>query len=186
LIPALQPPGKPEIGPDYRLQVGDELHVRFLYQPELDEKVPVRPDGRISLGPTGQLDVLGLTPTELEVDIAERSSDKLRDPEVAVIVLAVGEQRVYVGGEVQRPGYVVLQPGMTPLQAITHAGGALRSGKMESVMLLTPGDDGQFSAARMNMQQVLEEGVPERIRLRANDIVYIQKTWETNASVVVD
>src|SRR5574338_547956 len=34
---------------DYRIQAGDELHVRFPYQQEVSEQVPVRPDGRVSL-----------------------------------------------------------------------------------------------------------------------------------------
>ena len=48
-VAALQPPAPREPGPAYRIQVGDELHVRFLYQPDMTEVVPVRPDGRISL-----------------------------------------------------------------------------------------------------------------------------------------
>src|SRR5947207_3306895 len=42
MLPALQPPAPPEPGPTYRIQQGDELHVRFTYQPEMNEQVPVR------------------------------------------------------------------------------------------------------------------------------------------------
>src|SRR6266849_10610501 len=73
-LAALQPPPPPEPGPNYRIQFGDELHVRFLYQPDMNEQVPVRPDGRISLVSTGQIDAVGLTPVELERVIVERSS----------------------------------------------------------------------------------------------------------------
>src|SRR5262249_56860494 len=80
-------------GPSYRIQIGDQLHVRFLYQPDMSEELPVRPDGRISLLATGELDVVGLTPTELERLIVERSSAHLREPEVTVIVTKLGERR---------------------------------------------------------------------------------------------
>src|SRR6185503_6635369 len=100
---ALAPTQPPIPGPTYRIGAGDELHVRFLYQPDMSEQLPVRPDGRISLGATGEITAVGLTPVELEKVIIERSSARLRDPEVTVVVTKVGEQRVYVGGEVGRP-----------------------------------------------------------------------------------
>ena len=62
-IAALQPPMPLPPGPSYRIEIGDTLHVRFLYQPDMSEEVPVRPDGRISLASTGELEVVGLTPT---------------------------------------------------------------------------------------------------------------------------
>jgi polysaccharide export outer membrane protein len=185
-VAALQPPAPPEAGPTYRIQFGDELHVRFLYQPDMNEQVPVRPDGRISLVSTGQIEAVGLTPVDLEHLIAERSSGHLRNPEVTVIVTKLGEQRVYVGGEVAQPGYVILRVGMTPLQAVLQTGGFRTTAKRESVLLLTPGTDGRFSAARIDMKQVTDDGVPERVRLRPNDVVYVPRTWIADMDLVVD
>lgn len=183
---ALLPPAPAAPGPTYRIQAGDELHVRFLYQPELNEHLPVRPDGRISLAATGEIDAVGLTPVELEQRIVERSRHRLRDPVVTVIVTKVGEVRVYVGGEVQRPGYVVLRPDMTLLQAVLQTGGFRKTAKRESVLLLSPGPDGQGHAARVDMAQVVDDGVPERVRLKPNDIVYVPPTWIADMNVVVD
>jgi len=53
-IPALQPAGPMTPGPDYLIQTGDELDVRFPFQPEMNEAAPVRPDGRITLVATGE------------------------------------------------------------------------------------------------------------------------------------
>ena len=185
-VAALQPPAPPVPGPTYRIQLGDELHVRFIYQPDMSEQVPVRPDGRISLVSTGEIDAVGLTPTDLERVIVERSSSRLRNPEVTVIVTKLGEQRVYVGGEVAQPGYVVLRAGMTPLQAVLQTGGFRTTAKRESVLLLTPSPDGRFTAARIDMKQVTDEGVPERVRLRPNDVVYVPRTWIADMDLVVD
>jgi polysaccharide export outer membrane protein len=183
---ALLPPPAPKPGPAYRIQVGDELHVRFIHQPDLDEKVPVRPDGRITLATTGEIAALGLRPTELEQVIIERSSSDLREPEVVVIVTKIGGQRVYVGGEVVRPGWVDLRPGMTPLQAVMDAGGFRHSGNLESVILITPDSEGQFAASRIDMKDVVEHGVPERVRLHADSVVYVPTTWIADANIVVD
>jgi polysaccharide export outer membrane protein len=183
---ALQPPVSPEPGPAYRIQLGDELHVRFMYQPDMSEAVPVRPDGRISLMTTGEIDAVGLTPSELERVIVERSSAHLRNPEVTVIVTKLGDQRVYIGGEVLAPGYVTLRVGMTPLQAVLERGGFKTTAKRDSVLLITPGADGRFSAARIDLKQVLDDGVSERVRLHPSDVVYVPPSWIGNMDTVVD
>jgi polysaccharide export outer membrane protein len=171
---------------EYRIQAGDELHVRFLYHPDMSEQLPVRPDGRISLLSTGEVLAVGLTPTELERLIAERSSSRLREPEVTVVVTRLAEQRVYVGGEVGKPGYVTLQPEMTPLQAILHSGGFRRTAKLDSVLLLTPQPGGQFSAARVDIAQVVNDGVPERVRVHPGSVVYVPANWIGDMNAVVD
>jgi protein involved in polysaccharide export with SLBB domain len=183
---ALAPPAPPRAADEYRIQAGDELHVLFTYQPELNEQIPVRPDGRISLAPTGELTATGMTPSDLEKLIAQKSQHRLRNPEVVVVVTKIAEQRVYVGGEVLKPGYVTLQAGMTPLQAVVQTGGFRQTAKLDSVLLLTPGDGGKFSAARMDMEQVVADGVPERVRLHPGDVVYVPATWIADMNVVVD
>jgi len=132
------------------------------------------------------MDVVGLTPTELEKLIEERSAGKLRNPEVTVVVTKVGDKYVYVGGEVAKPGAIPLQPGMTPLQAVMQTGGFKMTAKKDSVVLITPSADGKFQASRINLQQVVEDGVPERVRLRANEVVFVPKSWIGNMNEVVD
>ena len=184
--PALLPPAPPQPSANYRLQLGDELDGKFMFQPDQNEHLVVRPDGRISLPSTGELTVVGMTPTDLERLIVERSSARLRNPEVTIVVTKLGEQRVYVGGEVARPGYVTLRSDMTPLQAVLQSGGFRRSARLDSVLLLTPGADGKFSAARVDMQQVVNDGVPERVRLHPDDVVYVPQTWIASMDDVVD
>ena len=183
--PALEPaqPWAPDS--EYRIKIGDELNVRFTYQPEMDEEVPVRSDGKITLQPTGDLDIVGMTPAEVE-DLIEERATELKDPQVEVVLTKMGEQHIWVTGEVRRPGFVTYRPGMTPLQAIAQVGGFLRRAKKDSVLLLTPGADGEYRATRVNMEQVVEEGVPERIRLRPYEVVYVPKTWVASANDVVD
>ena len=60
-VEALLPVGPQDIGPTYQIAMGDELDVKFLYQPEQSVHVPVRPDGRISLPVSGELDVVDPT-----------------------------------------------------------------------------------------------------------------------------
>src|SRR5262249_13355700 len=96
--PALAPAAAPEASQEYRIQSGDELHVRFTYQPDVSEEVPVRPDGRITLATTGELVVAGMTPSELERLVAEKSASRLRNPHVPGVVTNVARQPVHGDG----------------------------------------------------------------------------------------
>jgi protein involved in polysaccharide export with SLBB domain len=183
---ALLPPPVFKPGPDYRLQLGDTLHVSFLYQPENDVDLVVRPDGRISLSPAGELEAVGRTEEELEQAITERAPGHLREPTVTVAVTKVGPQYVYVGGQVLHPGSATLVPGMTPLQAVMEQGGFLPTAERDSVVLILPTADGKFAASRINLEQVLTGRVAERVRLRPNAVIFVPKTWIANADDVVD
>jgi hypothetical protein len=75
---------------------------------------------------------------------------------------------------------------MTPLQAVVQTGGFAPPAKLDSVLLLTPGAGNKFSAARMDMAQVVEDGIPERVRLHPGDVVYVPPTWIADMDLVVD
>jgi len=126
---------------EYRLMAGDKLQIKFPYHHARDQELPIRPDGKISLDVTGEIQAEGLTPLELAGVIKERSAKYLRNPEVVVVVAGIGDRRVYVGGEVNRPGFVVIQEGMTPLQAVMAVGGFKDSAQKSDVLYIARGAD---------------------------------------------
>ena len=69
---ALQVPSSVE--QEYHIQVGDKFAIKLFYNPELNEGVIVRADGRISLQPVQEVGALGLTPTGLMWLLAEKYS----------------------------------------------------------------------------------------------------------------
>src|SRR5205085_8458467 len=139
---------------DYRLMAGDKIAVKFPYHSARDQELPVRPDGKISLDVTGEIDAEGMTPLELADVIKERSSRYLRKPEVVVIVVAIGDRRVYVGGEVNRPGFVTVQEGMTPLQAVMAVGGFKDTAQKSDVLYIARGSGGDYNASRVDLLDV--------------------------------
>lgn len=95
---------------EYRLSAGDKLDIKFFYNPELNETVVVRPDGRISLQLVDEVAVAGITPAQIDVLLTSKYSRELKRPDVTVIVKSFGVQQVYVGGEVGRQGPVKFSP----------------------------------------------------------------------------
>jgi capsule polysaccharide export protein KpsE/RkpR len=71
---------------DYQIQVGDQLDIKFFFNPELNETVLVRPDGRIALQLIGELPVVGNTVEQIRTILMKNYSGQLKNPEVAVLL----------------------------------------------------------------------------------------------------
>jgi polysaccharide biosynthesis/export protein len=169
----------------YRLAPGDLIDVKFPYHPEENERVPVRPDGQISLQVTGDIGAAGLTVKELEDRIVEKATVTLKDPVVSVVIAALAEHKVYVGGDVLKPGFVNFRDGMTPLQAIIERGGFTDTAKADEVLYITRIGD-EIQAQRIDLQSVVDGDSSEDIVMAPDDIVFVPKTWVGKADVWVD
>jgi hypothetical protein len=87
---------------DYQIQVGDQLDIKFFFNPELNENVLVRPDGRIALQLIGELPVVGNTVEQIRTILMKNYSGQLKNPEVAVLLRSSnvpGEEIRATGGE---------------------------------------------------------------------------------------
>ena len=165
----------------------DLIAVRFTYQPEQDPKAPlaIRPDGKITLDGIGLVRAAGLTPDELGKEIAAKSSKRLRDPEVIVTVTQFAPRQIYVGGQVNSPGIAKFQGEITPLQAILDRGGFNDQAQKDSVILIRNTGGPEPIIGRINIIQGLEDGVPEKITLLTNDILYVPMSGIARADLWV-
>jgi len=174
-------------GEEYRIQPGDLLDIKFFYSPELNEQIPVRPDGRISLQLAHEVVAGGRTPAELTVILKDIYSRELKRPDVTVIVRSFGNQRVYVDGEVGKPGLVPLTGPTTVLQAIVQAGGFVYTGKTSDVMVIRRGSEGQPLAMMVNLAKVHDRtDLAQDIFLKPFDIVYVPKSAIANANLWIE
>jgi polysaccharide export outer membrane protein len=107
----------------YRIGREDVLDVAVWRDADLSRTVPVRPDGFISLPMVGELKAEGKTPAELEAQIRDALKPYVQQPKVTVIVREVNAPRLFVTGEVARPGAYPLRGRVSVLQAIALAGG---------------------------------------------------------------
>src|SRR5919106_710976 len=159
----------------YKLVPYDQINVRFTYHPESDPKAPIsiRPDGQIMLDGVGSIRAAGLTPEELGKEIATQSSKRLRNPEVIVTISQFTPRKIYVGGQVKTPGIVQFQGEMTPIQAIFDRGGFTPEAQIDSVILIRNVGDPEPIIGRINVNQGLEQGMPEKVTLLSNDVIYV-------------
>jgi len=187
-VAALQMAAAPDntATPAYRIQSGDRLEIRSVYHDDLNGETTVGPDGQVSVVGLGQLQAVGLTSDELAAEIVRRASITHRNPSVTVRIKEFTSYHAYVGGEVKKPGYVVVTPGMTTLRAVWERGGFAYSARPDSVLHIAWNPQGGYSAQRINLERVLETGdTTQDLALGPNDMVYVPATWITNADLWV-
>jgi protein involved in polysaccharide export with SLBB domain len=170
---------EPRTVKEYAIQPGDQLDIKFFYNPELNETALVRPDGRISLQLIDDLAVAGLTPSQVDDRLTEAYSTEVMDPSVTVILRTPNEQlqQVFVGGEVTHPGPVKFAPGMTPLQAVIQASGFLDTARPDEVILIRKGEKGQPIPYKLNLEKAIYgQTASTSFGLQPQDILYVAKS----------
>jgi protein involved in polysaccharide export with SLBB domain len=174
-------------GPEYRIQIGDRLEIKFFYSPELNEQVIVRPDGRISLQLIPELEVTNLTLAMLAKQLTERYAADLNQPQVTVMVREFGTQRVFVDGEVGTPGMVPILGRMTALQAISQAGGMKDTARSTEVIVIRRGPGDAPVAFKADLKKARDGGdLAQDVILAPLDIIYVPRSRIANVNLFVD
>jgi polysaccharide export outer membrane protein len=171
----------------YAMVGGDTLSVKFYKNPELNEDVIVRTDGMITLQLVGDVLAAGRTPAELGADLKQRYARELSDPSIVVIVRKPVGDRVYVGGEVGKQGFIHLTGGLTVFQAIQESGGFVKSAHRKQVILIRRTPDGKATGRSIDVRPVQEGEHPEDdVLLAANDVLFVPRSKIGNVDVFVE
>jgi polysaccharide biosynthesis/export protein len=183
-------PKPPEEIAEYRIAPGDVVDIKFFYTRDLNETVTVRPDGRISLQLVDDVLASGLTPSELDEKLTKLYRPKLTDtPDISVIVKEFEDQRIYVTGEVDKPGELKLRNKMTAFQAVTAAGGLKNTAAKDTVLVIRQKEDGISQVFKANFSDGnLTEGSEgsAHAHLQPRDTVYVPKSGIATANLFVD
>jgi polysaccharide export outer membrane protein len=143
--PVQPPPPEPTGGEKAPYSIGpsDILAITVWKNPELSvPQVPVRPDGRISAPLVNDVQAAGLTTDQLKQVLTEKLAEYVTAPEVTVVVVQINSRKVFVLGEVTRPGPVPLVQDMRVLDAISWAGGFTTFGDKNGVKIIRRAPNG--------------------------------------------
>lgn len=132
------PPEQPVLERDtFVIGHGDLLAISVWKNPELSlARVPVRPDGKISVPLLDDVQAAGLTPEELKELLTKALADYVANPDVTIVVIEVNSRRVYVTGAVLRSGAFPLTQDMRVLDAIAMSGGFSQFAEKDDVKVL--------------------------------------------------
>jgi polysaccharide biosynthesis/export protein len=155
----------------YRIGPQDVLRIDVWKELEISRSVPVRPDGKISLPLLNDVQAAGLTAMELANNITEGLKKYIAVPQVTVTVTEINSRRVYVTGEVTRPGAYPLLPNMTALQALTSAGGFTQFSNTKKIYVLR-NENGKQTKHPFNYKAVVD-GKMDDIPLQSGDTIVV-------------
>ncbi len=175
--------------PEYRLEAGDTLDIKFFYSADLNENVTIRPDGRISLQLIDDIMAEGRTASELDEELTKRYTRVLPDkPDLRVIVKGFGDARIYVTGEVADPGEKALKNRITAFQAVASAGGFRDSAARSTVLVIRQDRDGNSAVMRADLSDdnIASKNAEAHVRLMPRDVVYVPKSDIAKADLFVD
>jgi protein involved in polysaccharide export with SLBB domain len=179
-------PEGPSLTPRVTLAPGDTVEVRFFYTPELNVTQAVRPDGKIALQLVGDVPVHGKTPEELRKELLTLYRPHLKEPDVAVIVQSFYHRRVFVGGQVLKPGVIQMPGQLTALDAIMEAGGfQLPQAEVRNVIVIRHQNEHRYGYC-IDLKPALKGGQVRPFYLEAQDVVYVPQTRITEIGQWVD
>ena len=164
---AVTTPGDYVIGPE------DLLSVVFWRDKDMSAEVAVRPDGKISLPLLNDIQAAGLTPSQLRDRLTEDARRYLEDPNVTIVVRQINSRRVFVTGEVAKPGPYPLIGPTTVLQILATAGG-LREYADEKNILVLRSEGGRPVTYRFNYRDVSKHrNVAQNVELKPGDTILV-------------
>ena len=151
---------------EYRVAPGDRVRVVVLSDPELSGEYEVDSAGMISARMAGRVQVVGLTPAEIEdlLRTRYRADGLLRVPRLSVDLVA--RRPFYILGEVGKPGSFPYVSGINVAQAIAIAGGFTRRASKS-----------RMTIQRFNQTQGMEEAVTEDSPVGPGDIIRVPERW---------
>ena len=158
---------------DYKLHAGDKIAVSVWKEVDLQRPVIIRPDGKFSFPLTGEIQAAGRTADQVRIDIEGRLQKYIPEPVVTVSVEEVAGSRVFVIGQVPKPGMFVMNPLLSVLQALALAGGTTPFAKLDGIIILRGSGTSQ-TAIPFRFSQVTEgKSLGQNIILESGDVVVV-------------
>jgi polysaccharide biosynthesis/export protein len=163
------------------LKAGDSLSISVMQDSKLDRSVTIDPSGQIAFPLAGHIRVSGLTPQAVENILKDRLKSNYKDESLDVTVAltnsAVPEEdlkpKVFITGEILRPGSYVVRQKTTLMQAIALAGGLGPFAAKRRIMVRRK--DGPGENIYMFDYRAYEAGqdVEGNITLHAGDVIMV-------------
>lgn len=158
---------------DYVIGPDDELSIMFWRDKDLSGDVTVRPDGKISLPLLNDVQAAGLTPDQLREKLVEAAKKYVDDPSATVVVKQINSLRVFITGQVAKPGPYPLTAPTTVLQLISTAGGLNEYAKSKDILIMRS-DNGRQVGLHFNYKDVVKgKNLKQNVQLQAGDTVIV-------------
>jgi protein involved in polysaccharide export with SLBB domain len=159
---------------EHVLAPGDEFELRFPFYADLNDRVVIGPDGKLSLQLIDTVALGGLTVAEATKLLNERYAKVIRDPQATITLRTYAPQEIFVDGWVVNPGLVRSDVPLTVSRAIAQAGGAKSGAHTEAVLVLRRTPDGMVHYYQVALGDFAGASAEDPM-LTTYDVVYVPK-----------
>jgi polysaccharide export outer membrane protein len=157
----------------YTVQPGDTLRVSVWKEPDLSGPVLVTPDGAFSFPLVGQVDARNKTVTEIQQVVVERLRKFISDPVVTIGVQEIRGNKVFVIGQVNKPGEFVVNPRVDALQALSMAGGTTPFAALGNILIIRRTGTTQKTLPFDYGAVAKGKSLEQNIELQSGDVVLV-------------
>ena len=170
---------------NYVISEGDVLDISVWQVKELDEKVVVRPDGKISFPLIGDVEARGRAIDELTEDITEKLKLYIKIPKVNIIVSSFGGKKIIILGEIAGPGIIRFTEPIRILEALALAGSYQESAGLKSVLVIRGDVERNADVIVVNALDILKGNLRENIYIQKGDIIFVPRSFVGNVAYFV-
>ena len=158
----------------YTINPGDVLSVTVWKEEDLQRQVLVRPDGAFSFPLAGEIQATGQSVEDVRNELVKRLSDYIPDPVVTVATESIQGNRVYVIGQVNRPGEFIASARIDVVQALSIAGGFTPFAQKNDVRILRRNSEGVLNDLAFRYGEV-EKGrnLSQNLVLQPGDVIIV-------------
>ncbi|HEY2434178.1 MAG TPA: polysaccharide biosynthesis/export family protein [Vicinamibacterales bacterium] len=157
----------------YLIGAEDVLSIVFWQEKSMSADVIVRPDGKISLPLLNDVQAVGLTPDQLRSELVKAAAKFIADPNATVVVKEIHSRKVFITGNVTKPGTFPLTGEMNVLQLIALAGGLQEYGDSKNIVIMR-NEGGRQQSFKFNYKDVIKQKhVEQNISLKPGDTVIV-------------
>ncbi len=149
------------------------LAIAVWKEPDLQRPVLVSPMGSFSFPLAGEIDARGKSVTDLNRILSERIGKYIADAVVTVSVQEVKGNKVYVIGQVNRPGEFVVNPSVDVMQALSMAGGLTAFAASNDIKILRRDGTTQRAMQFRYADVIRGKNLQENIPLTSGDVVVV-------------
>lgn len=162
----------------YRLNVGDEVAITVVGEPDLSESLRIDSQGNINQKFLGLVPVTGRTITEAERHLEQQLVEQkfLRNPVVRIKLVAYAQRGVVVFGAVVQPGVVNFPPEtytLDILDVIAKCGGFTANARRNYVRVKRRGTDGADQIVTVNVKNMLSGRESEPFMVQPGDVITV-------------
>jgi polysaccharide export outer membrane protein len=157
----------------YVIKPGDTLEISVWKEPDLQRQVLVRPDGAFSFPLVGEIDARGKTVADLNKLVSERLTKYISGAVVTVSVQEIKGNKIFVLGQVNKPGEFIVNPSVNIMQALSMAGGMTPFAATNDIIVLRGQGKEQTAMAFRYPEVVRGRRLETNIELIAGDIVVV-------------